>query len=682
MEDCSFNCVFRQLPSGLLDNSLPPEAATEYFTEHDEKKATKTLYESLSVKTWQTRILQLKRNADKNSPITCRLFVADVIHYEGLGIQNEDGSYEVRYEALSYEWGDPRLCHSISVNGVRYPIRDNLFRALRQLRTDRDRYLWVDALCINQSDNDEKSTQVRRMLTIYQKASKVVIWNPYWNDAKTEAFNRLLKVQYEDIKKAHSAECSENIRVIYKFLRSVRRPPLFSRTWIRQEVYGARDLILQCGDYSILWEALSSMKKTIENLQIFSGTKITSTEIIPTDLELMRDPFFATRKLYDQLARTTKGTLGKYGRDTTHMKTTLLGALLSSPYFKASDPRDIIYGILGLTDVVLNSPSDNITADQLSLAVDYNLTVSEVYRMAALYLIKRSKSLAILDVANWRGQDSEELGLPSWVPDWRYAPLWRDFGHATFDRFENFAKSMHNSFVAPISANQKGAAQSWFQGVGWASWEATIQELLPNGDLPTQGICLATLQKDWPPLDLSSKPISTESVNVEVLGDYVTGFKQRLDDKKSLLTSGENREFRPVIASDLGIQILKSLLGDMKSVLGKGGVTFLLEQTNYDWVSFLSSTAVVPQQGQEGDKICLLRGNRMPFVLRPRGDRFLLVGPAFYPLWNNYFYLERRVGVGEKKKNGIFEIFAMSWTIRGNWTELVSDGRLENFNLV
>ncbi|KAI0103928.1 heterokaryon incompatibility protein-domain-containing protein [Nemania sp. FL0031] len=666
MEECSSKCVFRQLPSGLLVDLLPPEVTTEHFTGNDEKDAARKLYESLPVTSWQTRLLQIKSSTDKDSPIICRLFIANVIHYEGLGIHDEDGPHEVRYEALSYEWGNPRLCHSITVNGVQYPVRDNLFRALRQLRTDRDRYLWVDALCINQSDNDEKSTQVRRMLAIYQKASKVVIWNPYWNDGKTEALSRLLTVEYEDIKKTHSAECSENMRVVYKFLRSICRPPLFSRTWIRQEVYGARDYILQCGDYCIPSEALSSIMKTSERLMILGMTERESTEVIPTDLKFMRDPFFATRTIYDKRAGTVDASGGKYGRHTTHMKTTLLGALLSSPYFEASDPRDSVYGILGLTDVVLKGPGDKITADELSLTVDYNLTFSEVYSMVALYLIKRSKSLAILDLANWRGQESEKMNLPSWVPDWRYAPLWRRY---TFGHRPQFAELMRNSFAVPMSATEEAPERTWFQSVGWTSWEATIQGLLPNGDLPTQGICLGTIQKEWAHFDLPDNPKSTKSDDVGAPGDYVTEFKKQLEDKKS---SSTINEFRPVLTSDLGFQIFKSILSETK---------FLLKKTNEDWMSFIASTALVPQQAEKGDKICLLRGSRTSFLLRPFGDRFRLIGPASYPLWHNFCYLENKVRTGEKKNNDRFEIFSLDFPIKGDWTKLISTETLESFNL-
>jgi hypothetical protein len=56
-------------------------------------------------------------------------------------------------------------------------IRKNLEAALRHLRlTQEARYLWVDAICINQDDMDERSRQVSIMSEIYSKASQVVVW--------------------------------------------------------------------------------------------------------------------------------------------------------------------------------------------------------------------------------------------------------------------------------------------------------------------------------------------------------------------------------------------------------------------------------------------------------------------------------------------------------------------------
>src|SRR4051794_38739048 len=79
------------------------------------------------------------------------------------------------YEALSYVWGSPLDPEHISFNGHEgFPVTRNLFIALKYLRfPDRERVLWVDALCINQKDVSERNEQVRLMGEVYGRASEV-----------------------------------------------------------------------------------------------------------------------------------------------------------------------------------------------------------------------------------------------------------------------------------------------------------------------------------------------------------------------------------------------------------------------------------------------------------------------------------------------------------------------------
>ena len=60
---------------------------------------------------------------------------------------------------------------------TKLPIQANLMAALRHLRQpSRSRTLWINAICINQKDNDEKSIQIQQMAIIYKSARRVVIW--------------------------------------------------------------------------------------------------------------------------------------------------------------------------------------------------------------------------------------------------------------------------------------------------------------------------------------------------------------------------------------------------------------------------------------------------------------------------------------------------------------------------
>ena len=82
-----------------------------------------------------------------------------------------------QYEALSYVWGDTKVTRQILVNGYCFNATNNLEAALRQLRRARKpRLLWVDAICIDQSNRTEKAEQVVQMDKVYRAAERVLIW--------------------------------------------------------------------------------------------------------------------------------------------------------------------------------------------------------------------------------------------------------------------------------------------------------------------------------------------------------------------------------------------------------------------------------------------------------------------------------------------------------------------------
>ena len=85
------------------------------------------------------------------------------------------------FDALSYSCGPLILSCSITINGAPgFRITQNLWNALQRVRkTDSDRRIWIDAVCIDQEDEREKSSQVRHMHAVYSRAEEVCI---YWGE--------------------------------------------------------------------------------------------------------------------------------------------------------------------------------------------------------------------------------------------------------------------------------------------------------------------------------------------------------------------------------------------------------------------------------------------------------------------------------------------------------------------
>jgi hypothetical protein len=83
----------------------------------------------------------------------------------------------LRYEALSYVWGDPNATRPITLNGHTFEVTTNLEAAIRHLRfQDQDRVFWIDAISVNQTDNDERNSQVLLMRDISIHCERCISW--------------------------------------------------------------------------------------------------------------------------------------------------------------------------------------------------------------------------------------------------------------------------------------------------------------------------------------------------------------------------------------------------------------------------------------------------------------------------------------------------------------------------
>ncbi|KAF5980771.1 het-domain-containing protein [Fusarium coicis] len=96
------------------------------------------------------------------------------------------------YEALSYIWGSKKDPRHIYISGSRFAVTQNLFEALTYLRhSESDRTLWIDAICINQLDDDERTAQIHQMHQVYGNAKEAVAWIGKANSDTHEIFDSI-----------------------------------------------------------------------------------------------------------------------------------------------------------------------------------------------------------------------------------------------------------------------------------------------------------------------------------------------------------------------------------------------------------------------------------------------------------------------------------------------------------
>lgn len=383
-----------------------------YLTEKAEKSiksAVKSIYRPL--KPWQTRLLVLHA-AKPESPLSSALVEVDVIDGNGMGIS--ESSEIVKFEALSYAWGDPTPVCSIVCNGTTFPIALELATALQYLRSRTvNRYIWCDAICINQQDLAEKSHQVKNMLRIFEKADVVLAWlgKPCSSSGRLfDALELISNTSNSLNTYAHDCKALSAIEDLIQALGSHLGSPWFFRTWVRQEVFAARNIIVNFGPYQLDFETFFNKVHCLRGLVSAQGLEC-SQITMPSTLQVYQSDYQHRGTDLHNFERKT--TLTSY---TEHW----VKVLRSGALFKVSDERDRVYGAIGLVTSIslkfftrLPAAPDSVT----SFPIDYNKSLSEVYQDVTKFLINTSKHLEILDIFRDR-RNLESSSLSSWATDW------------------------------------------------------------------------------------------------------------------------------------------------------------------------------------------------------------------------------------------------------------------------
>ncbi|RYP28112.1 hypothetical protein DL767_007369 [Monosporascus sp. MG133] len=194
-------------------------------------------YDYMKLSPGNIRLLHLMPHEEDEAPIRCQLFDYPI---------QKTGERACLYEALSYCWGGSDKPYSVSI-GERYlPVTANLYAALLRLR-DRSigRVIWVDAICINQEDKEERGQQVRSMAEIYCKANRVVVWLGEAGADDHHTLKAIPGAAGDQFTKSSGNETSREA------VLALLKRPWFRRIWVLQEVAAARHLRIICGSTEI-----------------------------------------------------------------------------------------------------------------------------------------------------------------------------------------------------------------------------------------------------------------------------------------------------------------------------------------------------------------------------------------------------------------------------------------------
>ena len=310
--------------------------------------------------------------------------------------------FEPAFEALSYTWGSQQdlvtaeiISHYGGGGGHTVFTRRNLAAALRSLRyPDKVRTLWVDAICINQSNPEERSSQVKHMSQIYKLAQRVIIWLGPSNSSTATAVHtlRYLGSQLEVSRRgscyrAPNSEQPEWFRATedlhyddakWQAISDLLQLSWFERLWVWQEIQLANSCaIVVCGSYHLDWHCL---RKAL--------------------ICLYAKRFLSYPGLCQRLKVVKPLMYERHGCPVNLL-------LRNSQQRLCSEPKDHVYGMLSICGPGLAN----------EMVPNYNPLVPyfDIYKD---FCLKYMDQVRRLDLLSHCEQVSKKHSGPSWIPDW------------------------------------------------------------------------------------------------------------------------------------------------------------------------------------------------------------------------------------------------------------------------
>jgi hypothetical protein len=411
------------------------------------------------------RLIKLPEEGGAASDFTIETFVLDQVP---------------EYIALSYTWGPAQasatsiatpgsspspnssiipLHHdTINLNSSTFNVLPNLHTALQYIIYARPgQYLWVDSICINQGDLDERAAQVAIMDAVYTAAVETIIWLGEENEHTSSSLHTIRTMAQGAEEKILDYARRQKLGDVFvaddkELLVKNGLPPMtsddwlhlgdlysrtwFSRVWMIQEVALSKAPICMIGAQTILWDSIGyaalllgasnalvglyAVGKGVQNAPLVAGI----TQAI--NLQTMREWCRGEHSPLHEAYRTTDFSAGI---TRSNPETGLLKLLLGSNGFKATVRRDRIYGLLG----ILNHLSRQQDNPPLTLPIDYTSPEDDVLASLTLRLLRETESLNILSLAGEASHSPSASSLPSWIPSFENvnAPILGPSAHHT-----------------------------------------------------------------------------------------------------------------------------------------------------------------------------------------------------------------------------------------------------------
>jgi hypothetical protein len=525
------------------------------------------------------------------------------------------------YIPISYVWGSTDNPATIAVDGHSFLVTRNLYFVLRNLKATASDlaatdvaidaggvYYWVDAICIDQHNDDERSQQVRRMRHIYECSSVLInLGEPKAQDAEAiMAIEKLASVK--------GMWKLKDLVPHWEALTEFFSKPYFSRMWIVQEIIVPR---------RIDGRLLTSGSKSVTFRNLFKvATFFCQMDLRDLPAEVERWELVAGMRRCCLLGQV----LLSWNYCTSEkLFVALLWACRDQ---KATDPRDKIYALLGLFEKsqlpeVLaevdgwegdNRPSN---FERTILKADYRASVEDVYTSAVKAVVSATGCLDIICAC----QGPRGLRR-SWTPDWS----------------ESWSRTslLHQNMVL---LSEDIGEEDAFHASGALRGQVTFSD--DSLFMTAKGICYSTIlqaEEPWSSrkvedelnyLKSCAQIMSTAGGKrcIETYGSYHAA--ERKYYETLLAVENTNRDFQVDIVGTFGMG--KSRAWYERALKEDQFLRrwILVNEGRRIAITYDGKFALVPEHVEMNDIICVLLGCSVPVVLRKIEDHYLFIGECF-----------------------------------------------------
>ena len=549
----------------------------------------------------QIRVLHILPSPERDRRLECKLKL----------ISLDDAPV---YEALSYVWGTEPPSVTIVCNGKHLTIRPELSYALARLRLKHiTRIIWADALCINQNDNQEKSHQVPLMSMIFSQAATVNVWLGHGDESVIREAFRCCKL-IADAYREFSLEQDLNLRVakplralniptaiftpiVLTSLSDLFRRPLFTRVWCIQEIKLAQNARVIWGEQALPW------------------VDVGQTALWVFEKEQSHD---VDKALEELLKKIVLGNVDVI-YDFNPWIWTFLETLTDFRRFQSTDPRDKVYGLIGL---VRSTEAKDL------MVLDYGKSASQVFTDTALHTITSTKNLLVFTHVVHHTDYDGDGEYRSWAPRWDLPRNVAFIFTAALISGPGACGGREAQFVV---TKHPGGEQLCLTGIFHARI-ITIDSIfgIPRGRVAKSDGLEAYHQVmevyegiNWnDPMSDVTLPVIARTLT---LGESATYRRlNKIDDESSC---AHYEAFRHCL------EWYRDPKADYDDLSGDAlqyhdTVRLRCNNLRFFWTSN-KDYGIGPACMREGDVVVVFYGGGTPCVLRPKGDRYLLLGTAY-----------------------------------------------------